>query len=483
MPNPRRILRDLHRDLRARAADPEAWIYSALGADLWIDGLTAFRTVDEPTFDAYLEAYLGFAARAGDPIRSLNEGRPAALLGRFAPFLQACAEQGPRSFWPTLAVGLCLVRSLGGPPRLETGDELAILDDSLLFLVSPTYRGIRLAAYNTGLRTLAGRTGKSPTFRPEYGHFHLHPPSLIDAEPPRIPFYNYSHDLAHIVLFGDAYLRPVGTPETTASLLLNAEETVCTLDLVLAAELTRFGVHLHALTGLRKLESGSKVGKPSVTVQAAGDPDRVRAYQVALKAAAQLHLGTRSTVTERIVDSVDIPADLADWFDPLTQKMHASWAESLGRRVWHPVFQRLVSLLPPQPEHTANLLRFCGETFSSGRWIEEPLQEPCREARQKGILLYRLRFLVIRAAEAAVQLSADGLASEALLEDLTRWALALMDDLVRVQRTGATPEAEARVELHRAAVRELLVHHELAEAEELGGRFNDPVEPAYRSTQ
>jgi hypothetical protein len=483
MPNLRRTLREFHRDLRARAADPEAWIYSALGTDLWIDGLTVFRSVDEPTFDAYLESFLGFTARAGRPLRTLDAKRPAALVARFAPFLEACAEQGPRSFWPALAVGLCMLRAVGGPPRLETGDELAILDDSLVFLVSPTYRGIRLAAYNAGLRTLAGRTGKSPTFRPEYGHFHVHPPTLVDAEPPRVPYYNYSHDLAHIVLFGDAYLRPVGTQETTVSLLLNAEETVCTLDLVLAVELMRFGVDLHALTGLRKLEAGSKEGKPNVAAQVAGDPDRVRAYQVALKAATQLHLEARSTVTERIVDAVDIPADLADWFHPSTQKMHAVWSEGLGRRVWNPMFQRFVSLLPPQPEHAANLFRFCSETFSCGQWIEEPLPEPCRESRQKGILLCRLRFLVIRAAETAVQLSLGGLASEALLEDLTRWALAVVDDLVRVQRTGATPEEEARVELHREAVRGLLLRHELAETEGLGNRFADPVEPRYRSTQ
>jgi hypothetical protein len=215
----------------------------------------------------------------------------------------------------------------------------------------------------------------------------------------------------------------------------------------------------------------------------AGDADRVRAYQVALKAAAQLHLEARSTVTERIAGGVDVPANLADWFHPLTQATHASWSESLGRRVWNPVFQRFVSLLPPQPEHAANLFRFCSETFSCGQWIEEPLPEPCRESRHKGILLHRLRFLVIRAAEIAAQLSADGLASEALLEDLTRWALAVVDDLVRVQRTEATPEAAARVELHREAIRGLLVRHELAAAEGLGERFADPAEPDYRSTQ
>ncbi len=459
--------------------DPEAWIYSALGADLWIDGLTVFRTVDEPTFDAYLEAFLGFAARAERPLRALDAKRPAALVARFTPFLEACAEQGPRGFWPALAVGLCLVRAVGGPPRLETGDELAILNDSLLFLVSPTYRGIRLAAYNSGLRTLAGRTGKSPVFRPEYGHFHVHPPTLVDAEPPRVPYYNYSHDLAHIVLFGDAYLRPVGTQETTASLLLNAEETVCTLDLVLAVELMRFGVDLHALTGLRNLEAGSKEGKPNVAAKVAGDPDRVRAYQTALKASTQLHLEARSTVSNRIVGAVDIPPDLADWFHPLTQKVHAVWGEKLGLRVWHPLFQRFVSLLPPQPEHAVNLLRFCSETFSCGRWIEDPLPEPCLESRRKGILLHRLRFLVIRAAETAVQLSGDGLASEAFLEDLTRWALAVVDDLVKLQRTEATPEEDARVELHRAAARGLLLQHELTAARGLGERFADPVEPRF----
>lgn len=465
MASARRMLREVHRDLRRRAADPEAWIYSPVGTDLWMDGLATFRCVDEKLFDAYLKAFLELLDRTGS--RPLEAGALAAVLAKFDLFLKALAAHDPRSFRPALAVGLSLVQAMGGPPRIETGGELAILNDSLLFLLSPIYRGLRLSAYNAGLRTLARRTGKRPVFRPEYGHFRIQPPNLIDAEPPRIPYYNYSHDLAHIVLFGDAYLRPVGTPATTASLLLNAEETVCTLDLVHVTELTRFGVELHAVDTLKTIEAGPKQGRPSVTERVAQDAEEVNAYQAALKASAQSHLSTSTAAAERIVDSVEIPEDLSDWFHPLSQRNHASWSEKLGRRVWHPVFQRFVSLLPPDAGHAANVVRFCRETFTPGEWIGGTIPEPDPEARAEGIVKHRLRFLVIRAAEVAVQLSDEGNAPEALLEDLTRWALGVVDDLVRAE--------PGRVEEREQAVRDLLVRHGVPDAQRLGARFDDPV--------
>ncbi len=483
MASPRRVLRELYRDLRTRAADPQSWICSPWGADLWIDGLTAFRIVTPETFDAYLSAALEFLSKSGHPLRALTEGEAVAPIARLDPFLATAAERGPGSFWPALAVGLCLVRALGGAPRVETGDEMVIMDDSLLFLLSPSYRGIRLAAYNAGLRTRSHRTGKQPVFRPEYGYFRLHPPNLVDAEPPRVPYYNYSHDLAHLVLFGDTYLRPVVSSEITASLLLNAEETVCTLDLVLMAELARFGIELHALSGLKKLEAGSYEEKESVTRRVAGDPEQTTAYQVALKAAAQLHLTAPSAVSEQIVGSAEIPGDLADWFHPRTQSMHAAWGEKLARRIWHPVFQRFVSFLPPQPEHTENLFRFCRETFSPGTWDGAAPLEPCPESRRKGILVHRMRFLVIRAAEVAAELADQGMASEALLEGLTRWALETVDRLVRVQREGGSNQAAEHADALAGAAASLLVRHQVPEADRFARRFDDPAAASYRSTQ
>ena len=471
----RRRLAAAHRELRSLAGDPDRWVGSPVGRDLSVDGWVAIDSADSALFVRFVDAFTDFCRREGAPVRSLDAQGPAALLARFDPFLEACAEIGPNAFWPGLAVGLTLVQALGGPPRIESS-EATVIGDSLLLVASPSYRALRFAAYNAGVRTLCMDQPKAPAFRPEFGHLLITSRELVRQDPACVPFITVNHDLAHIVLFGDAYLRPAGTPAMTASLLLNAEETSCGLDLVLTRDLARFGVELRALQDLLALEAGSREGRDSLTRRAAEDREGFVTYQAALRAAAQAHLAVPNPVSERIGEGVPIPADLADWFHPETQRTHAAWNEKLAERVWHPVFQRFVSLLPPLAGHGENLHRYTREIWEAGQPVLDRIDEPCPVSRARGLLEYRLRFLVIRAAELAVRCDESGGFSTALADDLTRWALRVVEDYVRIRRQGASPEAAERCEAHARGARALIGRYPgLDGPESLAALFDDPV--------
>lgn len=463
-----RRLSAVYRDLLVRSDDPDLWPRTPLGADLWIDGRVALRAAScDGLFLRTTQAFLSFCERAGAPVRSLEKEGLAALLARIDPFLEACASHGRDTFWPGLALGLAAIHSLGGPPRIEVSGA-ATVNDSVALVLSPSYRALRFAGYNDGISVRMSPRKTSQPFRPELGHFLITPPTLIPEEPPRAQFFNVSHDLIHIVLFGDAYMRPVGTPETTAALLLNAEETACTLDLVLAGDLGRFGLDLRILTELLQIESGCRAGRPSVTLRIVREGKGFTAYQKALKAASQGNLSSCTPVSRRIREGIALPSDLGDWFDPRAQQTHASWHEDLADRVWNPVFQRFISLIPSVSGHLENLHRFTWESWEPGQPVLEEIPEPCPAARATGVLVHRLRSLVIRAAEVAVALDEAGSLPAALADELTGWALAVVEDSIRVRRTGAAPEARERCELHAQAARTLL-------PERFASRFDDPV--------
>jgi hypothetical protein len=468
----RRLL-STYRELSAQIEGVDRWLQTPVGADLWIDGLAALRSAgSDDLFARYTAAFLDFCARAGAPVRSLDREGMAALLSRLDPFLEACAEHGGSAFWPGLAVGISLIHSLGGPPRIEVSGG-ATMNDTVALVLSPSYRALRFAGYNAGVSIRYSAERTEEPFRPELGYFLITPPTLIQEELPRAQFFNVSHDLGHIVLFGDAYMRPVGTPEMTAALLLNAEETACTLDLVQARDLARFGVELRALTEILQIESGQREGRPSVTLRVAREGTGFAAYQAALKASSQSHLTVGSPVSRRIRQGVAIPPDLGDWFNPRAQQTHAAWHEDLADRVWDPIFQRFVSLLPPVESHLENLHRRTREGWEPGETVLDEIPEPNPAARSQGLLLYRCRFLVVRAAETAAELAAAGSLAPALNEDLLGWALEVVDDYVRVGRHGASMEAAERCEAHLRAVRSLLDRHAIRS--DLVGRFDDPV--------
>ncbi|HKH47583.1 MAG TPA: hypothetical protein VKM72_23240, partial [Thermoanaerobaculia bacterium] len=307
-PGVRRRLAAIHRELDSLAGEPDRWARSLVGGDLWVDGWRAVRSTDEHLFARYRDAFLDFCQQSGAAVRSLDEESLPSVLERFELFLEACAEANAGSFWPALAVGLALVQAVGGPPRIERSPEAAVANDSLLLIVSPSYRAIRCHAYNAGIATFCVPDSQVPVFRPELGHFLISPRYQVRHEPPRVQFYTVNHDLSHLVLFGDAYLRPVGSPAMTAALLLNAEETCCTLDLVLARDLDRFGIELNALAELLRIESGSKAGRPSVTQRVAREPAAFTAYQAALKAAAQERLTASTPVSLRIREGASLPS-------------------------------------------------------------------------------------------------------------------------------------------------------------------------------
>jgi hypothetical protein len=420
-------VREAYEQLRALADDFEGWCSSAIGADLWIDGVDAVRSTPPRIFDAYLGAFIEFKAR----LKAQTRGW-ADELSRFDSFIEALAGRGPAPFLHGLAVGMALIRALGGVP-LVAEKGVAVVNDTLLALCSPTYRTIRTAAYNAGIRAYPIDGEGGVEFRPEYSAFALHEPYLIRSlYPIRVQHFNVNHDLAHLAFFADCYIRPIGTEATTASLLLNAEEACCALDLRIVVELSRFDYPLHALEELRRIESGQRKGLESVFAAVAQDPPIARRLERGLKAAAQRTLTQRSGLSRELAQREEPPPELDAWISERARRSHARYSTVLAARIHQPAFSALASLLPPSEDHHRNLIAASSREWDAMFPPEAP--EPSLTQRERHVEIHRLRFLVIRVAEVVAAAEREGAApSAAELDRLELWALDVADAVATAQ--------------------------------------------------
>lgn len=407
--------------LRERAGTWDGWVDCPLGADLWVDGYAALRGTEDSVFAQVLREFLRHPA-ALDLLSSGQKTDAARLLGQYDNFLRAVAAQNEDAFLPSLALGFALLQTVGIPPVMEDHD-VSIVNDSLLLLLSPVYREVRFRAHNAGVFVRTSHDTALPTFRPEYGFFTIGPPYLLRGKPDRVQHFNINHDLAHIVLFGDAYLRRTGSPAETSALLLNAEETCCTLDLLVVSDLARFKVPLRALAEYETVEKGvARHKRRSVMTRIACDSAQITTYQRALKCAAQRILETQSDVSRELAVSTDSPADVADWIPHRAQELHAKYAASLGRRVHNQHFARLVSYLVPNSQHAHNLL-----AHAHGDWDWEhchySIPVPDTALRQRQLARNELRRLVIRAAEFLASPALTASTASTLSDALAPWAI------------------------------------------------------------
>lgn len=405
--------------LRRLADAPSVWLHDPRGARLWLDGLDAVRSTPPLVFSTYAEAFADVVRRCHPNARDPDDLGPHDLLASAEAFLRALAlDEDDTRVWHGLAVALASCERAADSLALGTG---VIINDVLLLIASPTYRAIRLAAFNDGVRAIVRRDLESGPFRPEYGYFVATPPYVVDHAPPFIQQYNINHDVAHLVLFGDAYLRPIGTAAMTGELLLNAEEACCSLDLFVVAELRRLRKDLHALVEMRGVERGIRSGGTQSLLQtASADPATQRWYQYGLKSAALRRVPAPSPVSSRLCGRDDVPADIDDWLGGSAQQGHANWwIEQARSRTHNSAFASVVSCLPPRTDQWHNLVRSALTEWDPTRppIDAHPADVALREVR---LAQNRLRAVVVRLAEALTTVERSALADSAHEQVLTQ---------------------------------------------------------------
>ncbi len=386
MASAERQLRAKFAELRALSRDFGRWESTPVGADLWVDGIDAVRNTPPSVFDAYVSALLELH-------RTLGRSTPLQLptmreyLLTVDTLLAFCAQR-QEEMWPALAAGICVVHCCGGPPQLGViGHELTIVNDTLMLLLSPTYRAIRFNAFNVGVTVQLDHGSAPDWFYPETRSVRFGEKYFVAGDVSRIQHYNVTHDLAHIVYFADCYIA-VGGSSADFSLLLNAEEFCCGIDLVLMSEIRRRGLVLNVMKEFRGVEPLDQPRTPmSVAEKACRNRRDIRRYQRGLRAVAQRISGADNDVARELLErGADCPDDIHGWVSTGAIDKHIRGTRDVQRRAngkFAVEGKRELSLCGA---HMRNLQRAVVDGWSSG---SVPLglltPELCQSSRDRNV--------------------------------------------------------------------------------------------------
>jgi hypothetical protein len=396
--------RDAYAELARRCSSAD-WPADPVGADLWIDGLDAVRSTPSDIFDSYLQAYCRYRDRA-------RQADDVPELELFDDFLDACAQSSEQSCYHALCVGLALLAAAGGVPGvLEGSADAVIVNDSVMYLLSPRYRAIRVSGYHAGARCRIGLPA-SNEFRPAECYFSIPEYAVIDMTPLRVQQYNVNHDLAHLGAFADLYLHPVGDLAETTTALVTAEESCCALDLWTYAEASRFGVRLHLLDEMDRLQAGWSPEAPVRTLSfAVATPDRRRAYRNGLMSVADGYLADAPEAAGSRWGSP--PDDIDTWIPRRAVQGHVAWCRETAALLTDPRFRFFATLIPVD-EAAVHRLRIASEPgctdVAAALFPSAPA--PSRNLRAEALRSQRVRGLVHAAGRASTCLGDDAAARE-----------------------------------------------------------------------
>lgn len=388
-----RRIEERYEGLRALAASPPKWIRTRIGADLWVDGLTAFQKTSQPSFALLLRRFITKGAITAEQ----DWQDLPAILNNWDRFARETAVQASATFWPHLALGMSLVHAAGGLPRIHRGNAV-VVNDTLLTLLSPFYRALRFGAFNKGHVFQVFEQAPRASFVPEAGFFAVFPPYLVQRlSPPRLQQYSMSHELVHLAFFSDAYRIPVGRQETTAAMLLNLEEVALGADLRFVSELSMWGRTLHHDAEYDKTQNGwqPKVGCPDGPfAHLRRDPRVAGRYAAGLKSRAQRFADDAAIA--RLCSRPE-PPGLSRWVSDGTLRRHAKWHTSKAQMIHRPAYRQIVDLWPPESTSLGNSSRFIRGSLLDVGPLEVP--RPDQVARRVARMRFSLALLQVRLAE------------------------------------------------------------------------------------
>ncbi|MFJ6485927.1 hypothetical protein ACIQK6_38235 [Streptomyces sp. NPDC091682] len=384
-------------DVRATAArlyrladSNSAWLASAEGADLWVDGQDALLRTPVEMLQYYIHSFEILV----DRLRSHDafKGGMVDLFEALQAHVVACTETlGKPGFMHSLAHALCVARSVHAAPLT---DDLEIVNDSLLMVLSRSYRLFRFNAYNSGV-TIRYAADGWPAFHPESGRLVVARRYTPDLNPRRVQQYNVNHDMMHVVLFGDCYVRASSEGcRATARRLVLAEEASIALDLRIYRELARYGVRLHHLGEIEATESGWRPdGYHSVFAEIAPDPAESERLEIALKRAAV------DSVQSGGLPCPTIHARLQDWVASKAIASHAQWSRATAERNHSPAFRAAVDAIPSLDGQSLRLDSAAFENWSGTDRIPVDSRPPCEEDRARALRRNEFMALAVKVGE------------------------------------------------------------------------------------
>lgn len=395
--------------LREQASDPDRFLESEIGGDLWVDGLNVLLTVEAEEFLEALETFT--ASYAFNPHSKTDS---VAALQRYA---LAAARADEFQLYQALALGITWLSLQEEVHAQFFNLPVKIANHSVALLLSPTYLSIWAHAYNAGITLFLDLdTHRLSTFRPEHGRIYQNGRTHIPGRTILYPFQSYHHEMAHILLFHDLYPRVLGASvaeDTTA--FAHMETSISCTDELILSELLAVREDLNLIDdGYMAYSTFPEYGAFRFEVLQGLQPPVTRRSLALYRKHFVLCAQDEdcriedNPIKSQLLESHTLSSEEVEIIRPHfanylhDQEMHANWAMKAARRNRIPTYREVIELLPID----AYCLQKWQECRNPDAWTDATsllssrgLPELNPELRRRNQQLWEWRELFYRLAE------------------------------------------------------------------------------------
>lgn len=462
----RKTMVDRYDQLKAFSHDPDTWLDSQFGGDLWVDGLNVFLTIEREDFIEALERFL-----QRDEILETFVMRTLQSLHQFCMDAAKCGEF---ELYQALSVGLTWLSLQAETSSQFFNVPVMIANHSTALLLSPTYQAVWAHSYNAGLELYVDLETRKPSlFRPEHGRIYQRSSSYTRGNFVKYPFQSYFHEMSHILLFYDTYQRVLGTVEEERSLWTHMEACISGLEERMLADLLAVGYELNLIDD----GFGDHGGYPeagSYRIRVVGGLEEPvmsgRALDCFMKQYMQRGEGEtfipenplKATILQNHqVSDVELESIWPHYETYMRDlQRHSLWGIQSAARNRIPAFREVVELLPLDSYCTQKIQ----ECLDPQAWqtLEElysknPWPETDPEHRQRNRQMWRWRDLLSRIAEMRGYLSQVAAGESNVLTELFTHAQTAAQVISACEPLSLTMEQhEQRIDSLKRAIHDTL---------------------------
>ncbi|WEK29602.1 MAG: hypothetical protein P0Y58_22320 [Candidatus Pseudomonas phytovorans] len=369
--------------------NPNVFFESKIGADLWIDGYDALASTNSMLFLHYLDIFESLYKE----IARADVEQATGLYNALDSLLLVCAEAGEAEFMHALAVGICIASSHGVVPNIVSSQGV-IINDTVVTLLSPNYRAIRLAAYNLGVVIRFQEEQDDRKFSPQSYRVYFGRPLAVKGRLWKCQFYNVGHEAGHIVYFGDGYLCRYGDQYETAQAFLAAEESLIGVDLLIYSELARFGHNLHCLNefGGIDIATGERFDQ-RVAIEVAQDKNLTPILQDLLRRVALFELDVRlGRLPSKVCPDTEEFEILDKWVGYAARRKHIDGSIEMAENLFRRTDTEFGVIRNIRLYHSDNMSRARTDVFHQGViYMDSAIPEIDKKARKKNLAQHSRR--------------------------------------------------------------------------------------------
>lgn len=396
-------------EIQQLTSDHDQWLTNPIGTDLWVDGLHVYMNIEAAEFEETLDLFLAEFGASASYIKTLE---------RLQTFCRREGMKGEYELYKALSVGMTWLSLDQKRKNPFFNLPIEITDHSLWLLISPTYLTLFAHGYNAGLTLhFDYRDEEAAVFRPEHGRVYENfKPGQRHANNQKA--VNFSHEMAHLLLFYDLYPRVLSESEAEdISYFVHVEAVCCFINDRLLVEGMQINQDLYAY------ENGFASLLPW-TLDPGYDCIRINKGEIPGLTGRSLSLYTtwmmQQGTGERSIADNPVKAKILQNFAVSEaeqelirgthyqtyaegMKIHSKWGIAAAKRNRISGFRRTVELLPPDPYCMTKM----AESLDPNAWPSsasilscEELPELDAELRARNLERWKQRELFFRLAEA-----------------------------------------------------------------------------------